>query len=432
MNKKNFSDIACPKGVFDIYPNSADKKTYWQDCTLWQHVENVIRNFAHRYSYEEIRTPIFEKKALFQRSVGEETDIVSKEMYTFHDKKDREFCLRPEGTASIIRAFIEEGLDRSSSTYRYFYIGPMFRYERQQKGRYRQHHQFGVEVFGSYSPLQDVECIEMLYSFYQNLGLKDLTIHINSLGNTDSRAKYREELIAYLTPHTTSLSPDSQKRFEVNPLRILDSKDKTDIQIIAHAPKISDCLTSESRDHFDSVIKGLENLKIPYKINANLVRGLDYYCDTVFEITADTSSAAQNSLGGGGRYNDLIEQLGGPSLPGIGFATGIERIIQTLIEQKADLPKRESTSLYLLPLDVDSQTFCLSLATELRHSGLSVGVSFASKKLKQMFSQMDNLSPDYVSVIGSDEINSQKCTVKDWKSRQETVYKFSELSDLGA
>lgn len=302
--------IAIPPGVFDIIP--IDDQEKWKSSYLWAHVEKIIRETARDYGYQEIRTPLFERTELFQRSVGDSSDIVSKEMYSFEDKGGRSLSLRPEGTAPVIRAFIEHQLHQKASVQKLFYIAPMFRYERAQAGRYRQHHQFGAEVIGNASPEQDAELIDLLYTLYQRLGLKNLTLFINSIGDNTSRQAFRKALKDYLAPQAALLSPDSQTRLELNPLRILDSKDPRDQEIVARAPSILNFLSEEANTHFEDLKRLLTLLRIPYQVNPLLVRGLDYYNKTVFEVVAG-ELGAQNSIGGGGGdmtdFYLLLEEL---------------------------------------------------------------------------------------------------------------------------
>ncbi|HXF28881.1 MAG TPA: histidine--tRNA ligase, partial [Chlamydiales bacterium] len=296
--------IPIPTGTFDILPE--DPKELWRSSHLWNYVESVLRSHARLYGFEEIRTPLFERIELFKRSVGDTSDIVSKEMYDFEDKGGRHLALRPEGTASVIRSFVEKQLHTQKAQHRLFYIGPMFRYERPQSGRYRQHHQFGVEVLGAARPELDAELIEMCVSLYEKLGLQNLSVYINSLGDKETRVTFKERLKAYLQPKLSELSAESQRRFETNPLRIFDSKDEKDKEIIKGAPTILDCLTPECEAHFSAVRKVLDHLGIRYEVNAQLVRGLDYYTKTVFEITSG-ELGAQNTVGAGGRYDGLVK-----------------------------------------------------------------------------------------------------------------------------
>ena len=416
--------IPIPPGVFDIIP--LDTQELWKSSFLWNHVEEQVRKIALEYGYQEIRTPIFERTELFKRGVGESSDIVSKEMYTFEDKGKRSMSLRPEGTAPVIRAFIEHQMQQQSSIHKLFYIAPMFRYERSQAGRYRQHHQFGAEAIGNNSPEQDVELIDMLYTLYNRLGLKNLELCLNSIGNTASRLAFRTALQNFLRPHLNELSTDSKARFEGNPLRILDSKDPVDRKILVDAPSILDFLDSESKDHFEMVKKRLEQLNIPFVISSQLVRGLDYYNKTVFEITAG-ELGAQNSIGGGGRYDGLMKQLGGPDLPTIGFGTGIERIIQTIIKQQAPVPSPPSPYIFLIALGEEATSCCFTLLHDLRLKGISAAMDFSGRKLNKLMQQADDMKAKFVVVIGENEMRTQEIALKDMATGESIMTSIQTL-----
>jgi histidyl-tRNA synthetase len=399
-----------PPGVFDIIPT--DHQELWKSSYLWAFVEQTIRETARDYGYQEIRTPLFERTELFQRSVGDTSDIVSKEMYTFEDKGGRSLSLRPEGTAPVMRAFIEHHLHQTGPVQKLFYLASMFRYERAQAGRYRQHHQFGAEAIGNGTAEQDAELIDLLYTLYQRLGLKNLKLVINSLGNNASRQAFRQALKDYLAPHVAHLSPDSQARFEINPLRILDSKDPRDRDIVTHAPSILDFLSDEERTHFEDLKHLLDLLRIPYQVNPLLVRGLDYYNKTVFEVVAG-ELGAQNSIGGGGRYDGLLQTLGGPDLPSIGFGTGIERILQTMIHQKVPLPSPEHPTLYLIALGDKAKATCFELLHALRQQGIPSQMDFSGKKVGKLLQYADQMGASYVVVIGDDELQAQEVELKE-------------------
>lgn len=415
------------KGVFDILPKDPDPKGNWRSIHYWQYVESIIRKISFEYGFSEIRTPIFETTELFKRSIGTTTDIVTKEMYTFQDKASRSLTLRPEGTAPVLRSFIEKRLDKSGDSFcKFFYLLPMFRYERQQAGRYRQHHQFGVEAIGDNSPHQDVEVIDLFYTFLQRLGLQELTLQINSIGNKSERQKYRHALKMYLRPSLDSLSPESQNRYEVNPLRILDSKNPHDKKLITNAPKIVDFLETESKEHFENVCSCLESLKIPFQLNHSLVRGLDYYNNTVFEITS-TYLGAQNSLGGGGRYDGLIKELGGQDLPSFGFGAGLERIIQTMLAEKVYMPKPNCPTLLLIPLGCDAKKKCFQMLSKLRKEHIAVEMDFSDKKLKHKMRYADSIKTRYVAVIGENELKNNKFELKEMESGNCETISFNSL-----
>lgn len=413
-----------PPGVFDIVP--LNQQEMWKSSYLWAYVEDLIRDTARNYGYQEIRTPMFERTELFQRGVGETSDIVSKEMYTFEDKGGRSISLKPEGTAPAMRAFIEHQMHTQAPIHRLFYIAPMFRYERSQAGRYRQHHQFGAEAIGNRSPEQDVELIDLLYTLYNRLGLKNLTLFINSIGDTACRLAFRQALKDYLSPHFSLLSPESQNRFETNPLRILDSKDPRDREIIANAPSILDYLNEEGRHHFEEVKKLLEILGIPYQVNASLVRGLDYYNNTVFEVVAG-ELGAQNSIGGGGRYDGLLASLGGPDLPAIGFGTGIERILQTMINQEVKLASPDHPLIFIIPLGEEAKKICFYILHELRKQNIPAQMDFSDRKLGKMMQYADQIGATYVTVIGENELEKQEIELKEMATGHKIKLPLSDL-----
>lgn len=402
-----------PPGVFDILPQ--DDQAPWRSSYLWNYVEKEIRAIAQEFGYRELRTPLFEKTELFHRTVGESSDIVTKEMYTFEDKGGRMLSLRPEGTAPAMRAFIDNNLASQGTVHKLYYIGPMFRYERAQAGRYRQHHQFGVEAIGIKNPEQDVEVIDLIYSLYRRLGLQQLTLYINSLGDSESRLAFREALREYLLKYQHELSEDSQRRLTTNPLRILDSKDPKDQEIVDGAPCLLDFLNEESKKHFHDVQQLLEKIGIPYKINSKLVRGLDYYNHTVFEIVAG-ELGAQNSMVGGGRYDGLIKTLGGPDLPSIGFGCGIERLIQTMLKQMVPLPKPDHPLLFLIPLGDKAKEKCFVLMHSLRQEGIAVQMDMSGRKLGKAMQHANQIRAEYVAVVGDSELETGRIELKEMES----------------
>ncbi len=420
--------ISTPPGVFDILP-IIQEKNEWRNSFLWNFVENEMRQVAKDFGYNEIRTPIFERTELFTRSVGETSDIVTKEMYTFQDKGDRSMTLRPEGTAPVMRSFIENQIHVNFPVTKLFYIGPMFRYERAQAGRYRQHHQWGVEAIGNASPEQDVEVIVMLLTLYQRLGLKNLKVNLNSIGNQESRNKFRTALQEYYRQFFAQLSQDSKVRFEKNPLRILDSKDAGDIKINKDAPSILDYLDDECKKHFETVQKLLISLKISFVINNHLVRGLDYYNKTVFEITAG-ELGSQNSIGAGGRYDGLLKSLGGPDLASIGFGTGIERIIQTMIGQNITPKKKQGPSLFIIPLGDQAKLACFSLLNDLRQNGISAEMDFTGKKLNKVMQYANDISAKYVVVVGENELKAGVVDLKEMDSRNQSKVPLESLTRI--
>ena len=416
-----------PKGTFDILPYGTND--VWRQSTLWQFVEEIIRKTADDYGYSEIRTPIYERAELFDRGVGETSDIVSKEMFSFEDKGGRLISLRPEGTSSVMRSFVENHIANLGSAHKFFYIGPMFRYERPQSGRYRQHHQFGVEAIGVASPEQDAEVIDMLLQVYHRLGIKGLNVHLNTVGDPASRTAFRTALMNFLRPHLSELSSDSQARFEKNPLRILDSKDPKDKEILTEAPSILDYLSGAAKEHFGRLCALLDSLNIAYKIDPKLVRGLDYYNKTVFEVISD-NLGAQSTIGGGGRYDGLISLFGGPDLPGVGFATGLERVLQVMTAQGAKLPKRKHPTLYFIPLGSDARVKCLQLATECRHHNIPAGIELSTQKLQTGLQNAERLEATFCAVLGSNEIEKGVVQLKTMATRETREVRFEELLTL--
>ncbi|GAB4236294.1 MAG: histidine--tRNA ligase [Chlamydiales bacterium] len=400
-------------GVFDILP--FDEKEVWKSSYLWQYFEETARKVAKSFGYEEIRTPIFERSQLFERGVGEGTDIVSKEMYLFEDKGKRSMALRPEGTAPVMRAYLENQLNAQQSYHKLFYLAPMFRYDRPQAGRYRQHHQFGAEAIGIKSPEQDAEIIDLLYTLYNKLGLRELKIYLNCIGTKESRERYREILVDFLKPQFNRLSEDSQRRLEANPLRVLDSKDPADREAIKGAPSILNSLDQESKDYFFSVQEALKSINIPFEVQPQLVRGLDYYNMTVFEVVSG-ELGAQNSIGGGGRYDGLIKMLGGPDVPSIGFGAGIERALQVMIKQQTSLPNRPSPSLYIIPLGDEPKKKAFRIVHELREKNIAAQMDMTGKKLTKAMQIANQLNAKFSVVIGENEIDSGEVQIKDMKA----------------
>lgn len=414
------------KGCYDICPNPDEA---WKSPHLWLWIESKADLIASLYGFEKMITPVFEHTEVFTRSSGQASDIISKEMYSFKDKGDRDLSLRPEITAPIVRAYIENNLSQNSSN-RLYYFGPCWRYDRAQKGRYRQFYQFGMEIFGIDEPMADVETITMLLSFYRSLGLKNTTLLINSIGDLASRKAFGNALREHLLPNFDSLSEDSKKRLETNPLRILDSKDAKDKKLCEKAPVITDFLSNQSKDHFHQVCQSLSALGIDYTINYSLVRGLDYYCDTVFEIVSNDDLGAQNTLGAGGRYNGLVKQMGGPDIPGIGFATGIERILQSLIAQNAPLPHPRGPQYYFIPLSERSQNFCLKAMTQFRDAGISAMIHQKNFNVKKGLQTASTVGATSVIIVGDEELEKKILRIKHLESREETEHPLSYLNEL--
>jgi histidyl-tRNA synthetase len=405
--------VTIAPGVYDILPDEPGEP--WRSSYIWSYLEGTIREIATNYGFKEIRTPIFERTELLQRAVGETSDIVSKEMYTFQDKGGRLLSLRPEGTAPAMRAFIEHQMHTTAGVQKLFYISPMFRYERNQAGRYRQHHQFGVEAVGIDSPEQDAEVIDLLFTLYRSLGLNHLQLQLNSLGDTACRLAFRQALQDYLREHYDELSADSKARFELNPLRILDSKEAQDRALVANAPCLLDFLNEECRSHFERLQELLNTLNIPFQVNPQLVRGLDYYNRTVFEITAG-ELGAQNSIAGGGRYDGLLKSLGGPDLPACGFGTGLERIIQTMLKQQVAMPAAPRPEVYLIPLGEGARSACFAILHSLRSKGVAAEMDYSNRKLAKVMQVANGLRARYVAVVGEDELASGEVAMKKMES----------------
>lgn len=416
-----------PKGLFDIVPE--DKQEPWKEVAVWQHVESIARQTAHNFSFSEIRTPMFEKTELFTGSSGESSDIVTKEMYEFNDKAKRSMTLRPEGTAPVMRCFIEKHMHQEKKLTKLFYLVPMFRYGRQQAGRYRQHHQFGAECIGDSSPLRDAETINLLYQFYCRLGIKDLKLYINSVGDADCRNRYKKAFLDFLKPNLSKLSEYSRIRIDKNPLRILDSKEPEDKELVEKAPAILDFLSEDSRKHFESTCSLLESLSIPFVVDHRLVRGLDYYCRTVFEFVAG-DLGAQNTIGGGGRYDKLIESLGGPSTPSVGFGTGIERIIQTMIAQGIDLPKPRRPQVLLICMGEEASKLGFSCLNQLRENKIDAEALFNVSKLKSAFKESDKHQPIFRIIIGENELSSGQLEVMKLQDKSSHHTKADELAQF--
>ncbi len=410
-----------PKGTQDILP---------ADSAKWQYVENVARETFKKYNYGEIRTPMFEHYEVISRSVGDTTDIVTKEMYDFHDKGDRHITLRPEGTAPVVRSYVENKLfaPEVQKPVKVYYIGSMFRYERPQAGRLREFHQLGVECFGSKNPATDVETIAMAYQLFNTLGIKDVTLHLNSLGNTESRLAYRQALIDYLTPMRESLSKDSQRRLDENPLRVLDSKEKEDKVAVENAPSILDYLDEESQAHFDEVRAMLDSLNIPYVIDTNMVRGLDYYNHTIFEFIT-TIDKSELTICAGGRYDSLVEYFGGPETAGFGFGLGLERLLLVLDKQGIELPVEESLDVYIAVLGSDANGKALELVQAIRYQGFKAERDYLGRKIKAQFKSADTFKAKTVITLGESEVESGQVNVKNNATREEVTVSFEELTN---
>lgn len=410
-----------PKGTNDILPGESEK---------WQTIEQTTRKLFNQYQFHEIRTPIFEHIEVISRSVGDTTDIVTKEMYDFHDKGDRHITLRPEGTAPIVRSFVENKLfgPEHQKPYKVYYMGPMFRYERPQKGRLRQFHQIGVEVFGSDNPATDVETMAMALQFFCELGIKDLRLVINSLGDQETRTAYRQALIDYLTPFKEQLSADSNRRLLENPLRVLDSKDEKDKAVVAGAPSILDYLSETAQKHFEAVTKMLDALNIAYEIDSNMVRGLDYYTHTIFEIMSDDPKmGAQSTICAGGRYNQLVAELGGPETAGFGFAMGFERLLMILEAQGITLAAQKPLNAYVVSLGEATNIEALQIVQSIRQAGFSAERDVMNRKAKAQFKTADKLNAQLVLTIGETELANGVVNVKNLATRVEKAYPLTQI-----
>jgi histidyl-tRNA synthetase len=354
---------------------------------------------------------------------------VTKEMYDFYDKGDRHITLRPEATAPVVRAYVENKLygPEYSKPYKVYYMGPMFRYERPQAGRLRQFYQIGVEVFGSMNPATDVETIAMVLDFFNQLGLQKLELHINTLGDRETRANYRQALIDYLTPMQDELSEDSKRRLQENPLRVLDSKDPKDKKAVENAPSILDYLNEESKAHFDAVKEMLDALEIPFVIDTNMVRGLDYYNHTIFEIMSDAIGGAQTSIAAGGRYDSLVEYFNGPETPGFGFAMGVERVLLAMEAEGIEIPTENNVDVYVVGLGEETNVESLKIVQALRGQGYSADRDFFNRKAKAQFKTVDKLGASLVVTIGGNELETQTAKVKNAKTRVENEYTFDEI-----
>ena len=398
-----------PRGTQDVLP---------EDEKYWRYVENTASRLAEQFGYGQIRTPTFEETGLFVRGVGESTDIVSKEMYTFEDKGGDSLTLRPEATAPILRAYLEHGFASRPQPVKLYYLGSMFRYDRPQAGRYREFHQFDIEVLGEADATVDAEVILVAWRFFEALGLRDLTVQLNSIGDRNCRPAYLEALKAHFDQRKEQLCPDCQRRLDTNPLRLLDCKNDQCQAGIEAAPRSRDYLCEDCRAHFEALQEMLSALDLPVVLNSRLVRGLDYYTRTVFEIFPP-SVGAQSALGGGGRYDGLMEQLGGKPTPGIGFAVGIERIILNLKEQGIEVPATGKPLVFVAHMGNAARAAALKLADEVRRQGVPSTVGLGAKSLKSQLKQANNLGARFAFILGEDEIANGTVTIRDLEESQQ-------------
>ncbi|WP_368909081.1 histidine--tRNA ligase [Staphylococcus epidermidis] len=413
--------IKMPRGTQDILP---------QDSAKWRYIENRLHTLMELYNYKEIRTPIFESTELFARGVGDSTDVVQKEMYTFKDKGGRSLTLRPEGTATVVRSYIEHKMQgEPNQPIKLYYNGPMFRYERKQKGRYRQFNQFGVEAIGAENPSIDAEILAMVMHIYESFGLKHLKLVINSIGDSESRKEYNEALVKHFEPVIDTFCSDCQSRLHTNPMRILDCKIDRDKEAVKNAPRITDYLNNDSKSYYEQVKLHLDNLNISYVEDPNLVRGLDYYTHTAFELMIDNPEydGAITTLCGGGRYNGLLQLLDGPDETGIGFALSIERLLMALDEEGISLDVSEDFDLFVVTMGEDADRYAVKLINDLRRNGIKVDKDYLNRKIKGQMKQADRLNAKYTVVIGDQELENNEIGVKNMISGETENVQLDEL-----
>lgn len=409
-----------PKGTYDVYGSNSEQILY---------IEKIMKSLMEKYNYEYFRTPLFESSELFHRGVGETTDIVSKETYDFVDRGNRNMTLRPEGTAGIVRSFVENKMYANPTMpVKAWYYGPMYRYERPQSGRFREFYQFGVEVFGSDDPMIDAEVISIPVNFYKLLGLKGLKVKINSLGDTESRLAYKEALLNHFKPHLCNLCEDCNNRYEKNPMRILDCKVDREQECLKNAPKITDYLNETSKKHFEKVQEYLKSMSIPYEVDTSIVRGLDYYTHTVFEVEADIKDfGSQNVLCGGGRYNGLVETIGGPKTSGVGFALGLERLLSALEHENIKLTDNNGIDVYIIPMSDNEKDYAFNLLNIIRMNGFSADIDYMNRNIKGNFKQADRLNSKYIIIIGEEEVKTNIITIKNNQTKEESKINIDSI-----
>lgn len=412
--------ITKPKGTYDIYASEAKK---------WKYVNDIIDVFCTYYNYDYIRTPIFENTELFHRTSGEESDIVKKETYDFLDKGNRPLTLRPEGTAGVVRSYIENKMYGDATIpVKIYYNGTMYRYERPQSGRNREFTQFGIEVLGSNDAYIDAEIISLPIKIFEALGLSNLKVNINSLGDKESRKKYTDALVKYLEKDIDNLCDDCKRRLKTNPLRILDCKVDAANEIIKNAPKIIDYLNEESKERFDNVLKYLDDLDIDYTVDQNTVRGLDYYDHTVFEIICDVKElGSANVIAAGGRYNSLVKQLGGPDTPAMGFACGIDRLIFALDKLDCNINSKKELDAFIMYVSQSEKEHAIYLAQELRLNGFKIELENCGRSLKAQFKQADRLNSKFLIILNDQDLQAGEINIKDNLTKEETKIKESEI-----
>ena len=408
-----------PRGTQDIFGEEARK---------WQVLEHFIRQLCYLYNYEEIRTPVFEHTEVFKRE-NDSSDMVNKEMYTFEDNGGRSLTLKPEGTAGVIRSYVENKMYASSDLpKKFFYISPCFRYERPQKGRLRIFHQFGTEVIGAKNPLIDAEVIALGYTFLRELGLQDIKVLINSLGDEESRNNYRQALKDHFRDHISTMCEDCQRRYEQNPLRILDCKVDQDHEAMKNVPNIQDYLTPASKEYFETVLTTLRALGISYEISPKLVRGLDYYTDTVFEVVSmNKEVGSQSTIFAGGRYDKLVSYFGGPEQSGMGFGVGLERVLVALAAEGVDVLDKESLDIYFMPMKAEYQMKALELATIARSNSLTCEIDYQGRSMKAQFKAADRANAKVYAILGEDEVNNNEVTLKRVMTKQQVTVSVYEM-----
>ena len=410
--------INIQKGTKDMLP---------KDSYKWQKVRSVMQELARKYNLKEISTPVFESTELFVRSDGDSSDIVNKEMYTFQDKGNRSITLKPEGTAGVVRSYIENGLGNEILPVKLFYLSPCYRYEKPQAGRLREHHQFGVEMFGANTLASDIETILIACDFYKAFGINP-SINLNFLGCDDCKTKYKEQIKSFVEPHLTEMCEDCNKRHKTNPLRILDCKSTVCQGIVAAAPKMNDCLCEKCKTKFDDIKKMLTALGIKYNVNPKLVRGLDYYTDLVFEFIDEDVTLGQNALGGGGRYDNLVAELGGKPTPVIGFGIGIERLLIYLESKGIEIVDDSKLDVYVAS-NTDNENYIIKFVSSLRRKGFSVESNLMDRSLKSQFKYADKIGAKFVIAVGDDEISENKLTVKNMQTGEQIKIWSNDIAE---
>ncbi len=412
--------IKAPRGTHDILPG---------DIYKWHKVEEIMRDLCRKFAYHEIRTPMFEHTELFTHGVGETTDVVQKEMYTFCDKGSRSITLKPEGTSPVVRSFIEHSLYAGPQPSKLYYITPCFRYEKPQAGRLRAFHQFGVEVFGATHPAIDAEVISLALSVFDKLGIGGIELNINSIGCPECRHKYNEMLRDFFRPHLDSLCETCRTRYEKNPLRILDCKVDSCKEIYNNAPLLLDNICDDCNSHFETLKKYLDAMGIEYKIDGTIVRGLDYYTKTVFEIVSN-NIGAKGTVCGGGRYNGLVESLGGPEVPGVGFGLGIERLMLLIDTLNVEIPNEETPDIFIANIGENADLYVQKLCADLRSAGISAERDYLKRSVKAQMKYADKIGAKYTMVLGDDEINTKKANIKNMATGEQENIDFSDIADF--